>query len=96
MSLASVFAKAAEGAKHVSIPSASALMSQLVRSAASKENTFTAHRFSDPLSRCIAAMLVVLAATAATSGGQWWEQGLMVAAALALPVLALHSSAYTA
>ncbi|KAJ2886473.1 ATP-binding cassette glutathione S-conjugate transporter ycf1 [Coemansia aciculifera] len=93
MALTSLLVKASERTKHVFIPVASSFLSQLVLEMTTKENTFTPHRFSDPVSQCVAAMLVVVAA--ATSSG-WWEQVLAVMAALALPLLAMHSSAYTA
>ncbi|KAJ2831189.1 hypothetical protein GGI24_001652, partial [Coemansia furcata] len=92
MALTSLLSKVAGGTKHVIIPMASSLVSQAVLDMSAKKNTFTAHRFTDPVSQCAAAMLVVVAA--ATNTG--WEQVLCVVAALALPVLAMHSSAYTA
>ncbi|KAJ2045032.1 Multidrug resistance-associated protein 1 [Coemansia sp. RSA 922] len=93
MALTSFLVMVSEGTKHVFVPMASSFLSQLVLEMTTKDNTFTPHRFSDPVSQCVAAMLVVVAA--ATSSG-WWEQVLSVMAALTLPLLAMHSSAYTA
>ncbi|KAJ2319777.1 hypothetical protein GGI00_006350, partial [Coemansia sp. RSA 2681] len=96
MALASLLVKASERTKRVVIPKVGSLVSQLVLGATT-ENTFTPHRFSDPMSQCISAMLVVFAATEDIGGAAgWWEQALAVVAALMLPILALHSSAYTA
>ncbi|KAJ2741929.1 Canalicular multispecific organic anion transporter 1, partial [Coemansia sp. BCRC 34301] len=97
MALASFLVKAVEGTKRAATPMASTSTPQLALAMVTKENTFTPHRFSDPVSQCFAAMLVVMAAAATTTvSAMWWEQALTVVAALALPVLALHSSAYTA
>ncbi|KAJ2448111.1 hypothetical protein GGF42_005227, partial [Coemansia sp. RSA 2424] len=97
MALASLLVKASERTKRVVIPKIGSFMSQLVLDVTTKENTFTPHRFSDPMSQCISAMLVVFAATEDIGGAAgWWEQALAVVAALVLPILALHSSAYTA
>ncbi|KAJ1824611.1 hypothetical protein GGH91_000634 [Coemansia sp. RSA 2671] len=92
MALTSLLAQAAEGTKLIATSMTSSFLSQLVLDVATKENAFTAHRFSDPVSQCFAAMLVVVAAATGTG----WEHVLGVLGALSLPALAMHSSAYTA
>ncbi|KAJ2002974.1 hypothetical protein GGI04_003130, partial [Coemansia thaxteri] len=92
MALAALFSASVAGSKHALLPMLSSASAQVVRSMATQENMFSTHRFTNAISSCASAMLIVIAADKCAG----WEGVLGLLVVVAVPLLALHSSAYTA